>query len=618
MTHSHFECLIFVLAISIPLSACNDEKNHSSTNNKEIQLNSPPTIEDALAYQFESPSEDEANVAAKVPATNTGGWSINPANRQLVRGFFNSVYLASLNTPIGWTGNQANCVAGTTSADFKNSVLARVNYFRAMAGVPANIKLNSTYNAKAQQAALMMSANKALSHFPPSTWSCYTANGYQAAGSSNISLGHNGWDAVSGQVQDNGSNNIDVGHRRWILYPQTKTMGTGDVANQGTTYSPANALWVFDGLYGTTRPTTRNTYVAWPTKGYNPYQIVPIRWSFSYPNANFSNATVSMTTGSTTIPLTIDSRTNGYGENTIVWRPYNRIANQEWPKPTADTSYVVKVNNVLVNGTATNFTYTVIVIDPQTAKSGEQVATITGNAIPTAGVNTTYTFNTVSFAKGYEARITELTTETKTYTAETTSPVVTDRTSTSYNLLATGAGVSGTTAYRLAPATSSEVLEFPLTYIPSTTSTLQFASKLGYATTNQTAVIQISIDNGLTWTDIYKKTGTSSGFPEQTTYATQNISLSAYANKYIKLRAQYRYGYGSFYLGSDPLVSFLIDNLKITNARKVTKDTITNTGTATSFSFTPVTGKSYALAARITPWVGYPALDWGPIFFAKP
>lgn len=39
----------------------------------------------------------------------------------------------------------------------------------------------------------MMSANNALSHTPPSTWTSYTANGAEAAGNSNIALGTARW-----------------------------------------------------------------------------------------------------------------------------------------------------------------------------------------------------------------------------------------------------------------------------------------------------------------------------------------------------------------------------------------------------------------------------------------
>ena len=170
----------------------------------------------------------------------TGPFAVNIASREEVRNFFNSVYAASENFSIGWTGDISTCAPGTTDAGFRDLVVLRINWFRAMAGVPSGVALDSVNNAKNQQAALIMSANNALSHFPPQTWSCWTQDGYDAAGKSNIALGNAGPDAITAYIEDSLGNNAAVGHRRWILYPQTQTMGTGDVPDTGAN-SAANA-----------------------------------------------------------------------------------------------------------------------------------------------------------------------------------------------------------------------------------------------------------------------------------------------------------------------------------------------------------------------------------------
>lgn len=611
---------ILVVTSTVLLSACQEEGGQSSYQAlaKATEQSASPLLGDALTYPGLQPHHisDEPEQAWRVPASNTGGWAIDSTNRQLARAFYNSVYLASNDTPIAWTGNHSSCAPGTTSSEFKNSVLARINYFRAMAGVPANITLNATFNAKAQQAALMMSTNNSLSHTPPSTWNCYTTDGYTAAGSSNISLGHNAWNAVDGQMRDNGTNNTVVGHRRWLLHPQTQTMGTGDVPAVGS-FSAANAIWVFDGNAYNSRPTTRDTFVAWPTKGFNPYQVVPVRWSFAYPGANFTNATVSMTQSGTAIPVALETVANGYGENTLVWRPNNMTANQNWPKPAADTHYQVTINNVIIGGSPRNFTYTVTVFDPQTAGSGEAQPTVNGSTSPPANTPATYAFNSVSFAQQYEAYIAEIAAATGVYNAETGSLSVTDGTDSSYTLVYSGSGSNGTNVYRLAPATASETVEFPITYIPSSNSSLRFDSKLGYATNGQTAAIQISLDGGASWQDIYSKTGTDQGSVEETAFSTKNISLSEYANKPVKFRAQYRHT-GYQYTGTSTNVSFLVDNVQITDAQQVIATNIQNTGSNTSFSFTPISGKRYALAARALPWAGYPGLEWGTLLYSEP
>lgn len=285
--------------------------------------------------------------------------SVDPQDRQASLDFYNEVYRASEGIASGWTGDHASCDPGTTSQAFRDAVVLRINYFRAMAGVPAGVLLSDEYNGKAQQAALMMSVNGQLSHDPPPSWTCYTAEGDEAAGSSNLYLGRFGWSAVSGYMQDSGSGNYFVGHRRWILYPQTQFMGTGDIPSVSGYWS-SNALWVFDqdNMWGP-RPDTREEYVAWPPPGYVPYQVVFARWSFSYDDADFSGASVSMTSGGADVPVDVQSVVNGYGENTLVWEP-----DATFDAPTSDETYSVQINDVLIDGVSRDFAYDVTIFDP--------------------------------------------------------------------------------------------------------------------------------------------------------------------------------------------------------------------------------------------------------------
>lgn len=567
-------------------------------------LTAPKTIPTDLAHK--------QRYQLRVPATNTGNWSIDANNRQQVRAFYNSVYLASLNTPINWTGNHSSCTAGITSSEFKDAVLARINYFRAMAGVPSTITFDSTLSAKAQQAALMMSANNALSHHPPNTWNCYTAEGNEAAGSSNLSIGHNAWNAVAGQMRDNGSNNAAVGHRRWLLLPQTQSMGTGDVPAVGS-YREANAVWIIDDHYFDTPPDVRDSFIAWPTKGFNPYPIVPIRWSLTYPNADFSNATVTVTEEGNTVPVSIDSRQEGPSAS-VVWRINHMSADSDWPQPTTDTHYQVSINNVSINGSTASFNYPVTVIDPQTALAAESVATINGDASPSAGISANYDIIPTSLAENHEVIIAEVVTNNAYYNADNGN-TINDLTDASYTSIYSGNGDNGTAVYRLAPATLSESIEFPLQFIPTANSRLEFDSKLGFATEEQTAAIQISTDNGSSWKDLYTKTGT--GSLTESNFSSHSLSLSDYTNQFVKFRAVYRHT-GYRYTGTDANVSFLVDNLHLTNAKKVDTSSTQNIDSANRFSFTPTDNKQYALAARAIPWTGYSGLDWGPIFDITP
>lgn len=327
----------------------------------EPRLGDPPAAPERVPVAVAIEAEPQAGKAAAfLPFVNTPPAWVNTAARAESQRVFRSDYLGTENVDTGWRGNLDACNAGTTSEQYRAAVLRRINYFRGMAGVPEISGLDSGYNTKAQAAALMMSVNIDLDHVPPSTWKCYTAAGSEGAGSSNLALGYSGTNALShGYMRDNGGNNFAVGHRRWILYPKTRKMGTGDIPASGR-YPPTNALWVFDIDHFTDpRPTTRDDFVAWPPPGYVPYQVVYPRWSISYPGADFSRATVAMTRAGQGVAVKLLPVYDGFGENTLVWEPQANFAN-----PAADTRYAVTVGNVLLDGRARSFSYTVIVFDP--------------------------------------------------------------------------------------------------------------------------------------------------------------------------------------------------------------------------------------------------------------
>lgn len=314
---------------------------------------------DAASEEF-APGQSDPIVSA----SNVG---LDTSSRASVVAFYKSDYLTS-DTSLTTNANAATCTKGTTTSTFKTTVLNRINYYRAMAGVPDALTMNSTYSGKAQSAAIMFSANGALDHTPPTTWRCYNAGAAEAAGASNISIGRNGSDSIDTFMRDRGT--PDMGHRRWIIYPQTQDYGTGDVLASnapGAFGGKANALWVKDANMRDPRPATRDGFIAWPPPGFIPYQVVFPYWSFSMKGASFSGATVSVTLGGTSVPLTITARGSGptvIPENTISFR-FNSQAdgNQAWPNPGEDDVYTVRISGI-VGAPQTSYTYKVTVIDP--------------------------------------------------------------------------------------------------------------------------------------------------------------------------------------------------------------------------------------------------------------
>lgn len=351
---------------------------------QEVELGDPPLAPPVGGFK-----------AVGTPAERAVGeaW-YNTADRELVRMNYRNIFLAARTVPLGWAGNVATGVWGDTSPAYKSAVAARLNWLRAMAGVPANVTLNLVNSGKAQQAAMMMSANRQLSHSPPPSWLNYTAQGAEAAGNSNLCLGFSSDPGcVEQYMMDAGSNNGAAGHRRWILYPQTQQFGSGDIpASAG--YPSANALWVFDGRFGAARPETRDSFVAWPPPGYFPYNLEPIRYSFSYPGADFSAATVTMTRGGVAVTPVKEPVQNGYGENALVWyrSGQNTSSYPAIPASSPDVPVDISIGNVRINGAPQSFTYRVTLFDTAGGPSGPSTVSVSPASGSYSSRSVTFTY----------------------------------------------------------------------------------------------------------------------------------------------------------------------------------------------------------------------------------
>lgn len=308
-----------------------------------------------------APAEWEATYRTYLPSIGNqpSPTALNLGNRASVLTYYNNFYRVA--TPaMGWTGSYASCNAGTTSAAYQEATRRRVVFYRAMAGVPTGITMYAPFVQQAQAAALMMSANGELSHTPSTSWRCYSDSGKQGAGAANLASAP-GPMAIDLYMHEPG-NNAAVGHRRWLLYPQLTRMGTGNTPDSGAAFG-ANALYVLDGAsLWSARPAVRDGFVAWPPRGYVPYPVVPTKWSFSFPNADFSAASVTMWRNGSPLGTVKEAVVDGYGENTLVWRP--QIGSDAWPRPIADTTFRVQINNVRIGDVNRNFTYTVVIFDP--------------------------------------------------------------------------------------------------------------------------------------------------------------------------------------------------------------------------------------------------------------
>lgn len=230
------------------------------------------------------------------------------------------------------TENISKCDAGIVNTIGQKIVLQTINYVRRLAGVPDSCSLEPILNQKCQKAALMMTANSDLNHSPPKTWKCYTTEGSDAAGSSNLSLGHAFHDAILGQIEDNGANNFACGHRRWILNPFCVTFGHGST-------NSATSLWVFGSGYNKRKINyNKDKPIMWPSADYFPLALIPSRWSFSLASGDFEDAKITVLENGKPIKINIEKLYQGYGLNTVVWYLDKEIIE--------NAIYIVEISNI--------------------------------------------------------------------------------------------------------------------------------------------------------------------------------------------------------------------------------------------------------------------------------
>jgi hypothetical protein len=527
-------------ALAILLTACGGSSSPPSQQTAQklqggAQPSSPvPLMDDGLRVDQIpglAQSADSTARGRQRQGATTPGLVMDTRDREAVRVFFNGAYSLP-EAPMNWTGSYVTGDAGSVSAAYLDSALLRLNWFRAMAGVPANITFLPANNAKDQAAAMLMSVNNQLSHFPPSTWKGYNAVAADAAGHSNMGLVA-GVDGINANIYDPGEPNYIVGHRRGVLYPQNQVMGFGAVPGgtvNGVSNSPAHALWVYDDNFSAPRPTVRDDFVAWPPAGYVPYPVVWGRWSLSYPKADFSQAKLTVTlngvaVGATTEQLAPDVA----GENTLVWLLQGTDSRSVAAKPASDQRYHVTVSNVLIAGQAPRtFSYDVVVFDPAVPTPGAAVTTVQ----PPAQADITKSFNLgvapMSAATGYS--ITQYQRQPLgdvLYNAPAAAVNWTAHTTGSYNSMAGS-------SFRLVHADwQDQSLTLNQRFLANAKSSVSLTRLSRYTTSYEVLHLQVSKDGGNSWNDLYTETG--AGNP--TAAQTVQRSLAAYAGANIQLRA---------------------------------------------------------------------------------
>lgn len=247
-----------------------------------------------------------------------------------------------------WNGDVNACNKGALGQEGKDHALRLINLYRFIADLPP-VSEDAARSDKAQACALMMHANGALNHNPPMNWKCWTAEGSEAAGKSNIS-GTPGVLGIDLYMVDPG-NDTTIGHRRWILSNSLGGVGFGST-------SQSSCLWVIGG-----NGNGGKAWTAWPPPGLVPLQALHVPtigwahvdqtgWTVQSDSIDLGAAQVSIKENGVDRPVASNVLGQGYGSSFAI-----RFVPQGW-EVAAGATY-----DVTVSGASEPIAYSVTIVD---------------------------------------------------------------------------------------------------------------------------------------------------------------------------------------------------------------------------------------------------------------
>lgn len=182
-----------------------------------------------------------------------------------------------------------------------------------------------------------------------------------------------------------------------------------------------------------------------------------------------------------------------------------------------------------------------------------------GSANPVVGFNMSYTFTPNDGVTDYAWRAVSLSDFPFADHADDGLNNFNSDVSSGYSVTGADDVVTRSSVFHLAqPDGASQTLEMKQRFYPSTSASLTFYSRLGYANSTQIAKVQVSQDDGATWTDIWTQAGNDT--PEGV-YSQASASLSSLPVKETRLRFNYAHDSGSYYYDTDYYVGWMFDDI---------------------------------------------------------
>ena len=235
---------------------------------------------------------------------------------------------------------------------------------------------------------------------------------------------------------------------------------------------------------------------------------------------------------------------------------------------------------------------------------------VAGPGLPVANQSNSYSFTPVGGAVLHEWR--QIHTRPAVANTASNTNEVTVQTSGSYDVVNTETFVSPGSSFRLVhlEPPQYQIITLKSSFLLSNQPLLAFQSRLGKATSDQFAEVQISTDEGRAWTTIYSQAGGT----EETSFTLRSIPLGTYSGRTVRFRFVFRFDYGLYHPTTQSGVGWYLDDIHVQNAEEIlgSSSAITEAG---SFSFIPPAAGRFGLQVRGL--TGHQFLEWGPALFVQ-
>jgi uncharacterized protein YkwD len=235
---------------------------------------------------------------------------------------------------------------------------------------------------------------------------------------------------------------------------------------------------------------------------------------------------------------------------------------------------------------------------------------LSGPAKPVIKRNNPYSFTAVPGASQYEWKRNRLVAGAFIDGAENDLGNVTVTSSPGYSVVDHAVAASGQSSFHLAqPLPEDQILTLNSLFVAGPSSSLSFASRLGWATASQFARVQISADRGGSWQEVWSQAGTGNAGERE--FFTRTIPLGSFARQELMVRFVYHFVGDQLFPQTDSGIGFYIDDIALTGISELLDEAITPVSTGTSFTFAPASADAYMLSVR--PRISGRAFPWGPI-----